>query len=331
MLRTRLVSWALVGLSTFSTLSSVAATLEEDFASDPATHGWRTFGLGSLFIVDSTNQNLRLTWDSSQTNSYFYRPLGTILTKNDDFSLEFDLRLMDISTNAKSGPFEIAIGFINFGEATNPNFLRGSGIDAVHGPRDIVELDYFPAGYYPDFGDVAPSLSPTIVSGDNVFASGFDLFELNTNDLFHIALVYSSSNQTLHTTMTRNGTPFGPITDVNLGTNFTDFRIDTVAVCSYSDFGDAYDSVLAHGVLDNLLITTPAPPVNDVSANWSGEQWQVRFASQTNWIYTLERTIDFKTWTRLPASVVGNGTILSLQDTNAPRNAAFYRVAATKP
>jgi len=85
MLRLRLVSLALVGLSTFSTLSSVATTLEEDFSSDPATRGWRTFGARSLFNVDSTNQNLRVTWDSSQTNSYFYHSLGTILGKNDDF------------------------------------------------------------------------------------------------------------------------------------------------------------------------------------------------------------------------------------------------------
>jgi len=331
MLRTRLVSWALAGLSTLSTLSSLAATFEEDFASDPATHGWRTFGVGSLFTVDSTNQNLRVTWDSSQTNSYFYHPLGTILGKNDDFSLEFDLRLLNIATTTKSGPFEIAVGFVNFGEAINPNFLRGSGVDAVHGPRDIVELDYFPAGYYPDFGDVAPSLSPTMVSGDNEFASGFDLFELTTNDLFHVLLAYSSSNQTLHTTITRNGSPFGPITDVSLGTNFTDFRIDTVAVCSYSDFGDAYDSVLAHGVLDNLLITIPTLPVSNVSGNWSAGQWQVQFASQTNWIYTLERTVDFKTWTQLPGSVPGNGAALFLQDTNAPSKEAFYRVAAAKP
>jgi hypothetical protein len=330
MLRTRLVSYALIGLSTFSARSSVAI-LEEDFSSDPATHGWHTFGVRSLFNVDSTNQNLRVTWDSSQTNSYFYHSLGTILGKSDDFSLQFDLRLLDINTTTKSGPFQIAVGFMNFGEATNPNLQRGSGVDAMHGPRDIVELDYFPAGYYPDFGDVAPSLSPTMVSGDNIFASGFDLFELTTNDLFHITVAYTGSNQTLHTTITRNGGAFGPIADVSLGTNFTDFRIDTVAVCSYSDFGDAYDSVLAHGVLDNLLITMPAPPVTNVSGNWNAGRWQVQFASQTNWIYTLERTVDVQTWTQLPGSVAGNGATLFLQDTNPPNNGAFYRVSAAKP
>ena len=194
-----------------------------------------------------------MTWDSSRTNSYFYHPLGTTLAKDDDFSLVFDLRLSHIATNTKSGPFEIAVGFLNFAEATNTTFERGSGVNSVHGPRNIIELDYFPAGYYPDFGEVAPSLSPTVVSADNTFASGFDLVELTTNDLFHISLAYSASDQTLRTVITRNGAPFGPIADVTLETNFTYFRVDTVAVSSYSDFGDDYDSVLGHGSIDNLV------------------------------------------------------------------------------
>src|SRR5262249_41279674 len=195
MQKVRMFSFVLLSFHTFSAFSCVASTLQQNFSAAPVAEGWRTFGDADLFRWDSTNQNLHVTWDSSRTNSYFWHPLGTILGKYDDFALECDLRLSDIATNTKSGPFEIAVGFLNFSEASRTDFERGSGIDAVHGPRDIVELDYFPAGSYPDFGDVAPSFSPTIVSGDNNFASGFDLLELTTNDLFHIALVYSASNQ----------------------------------------------------------------------------------------------------------------------------------------
>lgn len=308
-----------------------AATFQEDFSTNPSTHGWQIFGDQSLFSWDSTNQDLRVTWDSSKTNSYFYHPLGTLLGRQDDFSMEFDLRLSDIATNAKSGPFEIAVGFLNFAEATSTNFERGIGLDLLQGPRDLVELDYFPAGYYAGFGDVAPSLSPTLISSDNVFSAGFDLFELTTNDLFHVALGYSSSNQTLHTIITKNGAAFGPIADVDLVTNFTDFRIDTISVSSYSDQGDDYDSVIAHGVIDNLRVTTPPAPVANVVGSWSGGHWQVQFSSQTNWLYTLEQTMDFHLWKPVSGTVPGDGASLALSDTNSPQNTAFYRIRAAKP
>jgi hypothetical protein len=35
---------------------------------------WRQFGDGSLFQWNATNQHLEVTWDSSRTNSLFYRP-----------------------------------------------------------------------------------------------------------------------------------------------------------------------------------------------------------------------------------------------------------------
>src|SRR5262249_13881767 len=154
--------------------------------------------------------------------------------------------------NAKPAPFEITLGFLNFANATNAGFWRGSGIDPVHGPRNVVEIDYFPAGYYPDFGPVSPSFSPTIISSNNGFSSGFDLLALTTTHAFHIRLSFSGTNQTLSTVITRNGAPFGPISDVVLDSNFTDFRVDTVAICSYSDVGDTFESVLGHGVVDNL-------------------------------------------------------------------------------
>jgi len=325
------VSLSFVVFGAICAVSCGAATLQEDFSSNPADRGWLAFGQTNLFSWNATNQNLEVTWDSSQANSYYYHPLRTVLGKGDNFGLEFDLRLLDISTNTRSGPFEIAIGFLNFAEATAATFQRGSGVSPANGPRDLVELDYFPAGYYAGFGDVAPSLSPTAVSADNGFASGFDLIELTTNDLFHVSLTYSSSNQTLHTMITRNGAPFGPIDDVSLGTNFGDFRVDTVSINSYSDSGDDYDSVLAHGVVDNLVVTTPSSPVDQVAGQWSGGRWQVLVSSQPNWLYTLERTTDFVSWQALPGSVAGSGTALVLMDTNAPATAAFYRVRADRP
>ena len=75
-----------------------------------------------------SNHNLQVTWDSSQPNSYFYHPLGTILGTNDDFSMSFDLFLSDcaIGVNpAAPDSFELASGLMNYSEATSTNFLRG--------------------------------------------------------------------------------------------------------------------------------------------------------------------------------------------------------------
>jgi hypothetical protein len=308
-----------------------ADTFSENFATNPSAHGWKAYGNTNLFAWSSANQNLQVTWDSAQTNSYFYRPLGTILAKEDDFSLEFDLRLSDIVTNARSGPFEIAVGFFKLAETTDPNFWRGSGVDAVHGPRDLVEFDYFTSGYYPGFGGVDPTISPTVLSSNNAFAAGFTLLELTTNDLFHISISYTGSLQTLHTVLTRNGAAFGPVDDVVLDPNFSDFRLDSVSISSYSDVGDDYDSVLAHGVIDNLSVVTPPPPATNFRGGFTNGNWQVQFLSRTNWFYTVERTVNFQSWTGVGARLSGTGTTLTSTDTSAPPGRAYYRVRAERP
>src|SRR5204862_3829633 len=120
-----------------------AATLSEDFAAHPAAHGWRVFGDASLFHWNSTNRNLDVTWDSSHTNSFYYLPLGTVLTRSDDFMFSFDVRLSDIrvgSTPGKSNEFEIAVGLINYRSATNAKAFRGAGVSATYGVRNIVEF-----------------------------------------------------------------------------------------------------------------------------------------------------------------------------------------------
>src|ERR1041385_8794131 len=108
-----------------------AAVLQEHFSANPAGNGWNNFGRADLFQWDSTNQNLRVTWDSSQTNSYFYRALPVMLDHFDDFELAFDLRLDDIAAGVdpnKASTFQIAVGLLNLAAASRTNFFRGSGI-----------------------------------------------------------------------------------------------------------------------------------------------------------------------------------------------------------
>src|SRR5579862_8472813 len=214
-------------------------TLQEDFSTNPSARGWQVFADTTLFSWDNTDQDLRVTWDSSRTNSYFYHTLGTVLARDDDFSLAFDLLLNDIgpgiNTN-KSGAFELAIALLNLSEATNSTFLRGTGTNSPN----LVEFDYFrDAGF-------GATIWPTFISSNSVFnyngSSDYTLLALTTGDQYHIAMSYTGANATLITTMTRNGASFGPINSVPLSANFTDFRVDAFAICSYSDTGDDFDS-----------------------------------------------------------------------------------------
>ncbi|MDB6108920.1 MAG: hypothetical protein JWR69_670, partial [Pedosphaera sp.] len=273
---------------------------------------------------------------SAKTNSYYQHPLGTMLTKQDDFSLAFDLRLNDliagIDTN-KSSAFQISVGLLNLASATRTNFFRGSGVDATNGPVNLVEFDYFPDDPVYHYG---ATISPTMLSATNQFSDGgFSFpFELTIGDLYHVEMNYTAANRTLATVMTRNGQPFGPINDATLGATFTDFHVDQLAIASYSDAGQDPQyggSVLAHGILDNFSITTPPPPVANIAGGFTGNSWQVQFSSQTNWLYTLERTGDFQTWAAASTSLTGTGGSLSLSDTNAAAGKAFYRVRAERP
>ena len=158
MLKIRPRALALAGMFAAVCHASTAATIHEDFSTDPAAQGWSVFGDTRLFRWSAINQNLEVTWDSSKPNSYFYIPIGTVLTRNDDFAFEFDLQLSDIGTGNMPGPFELGIGFLNLAAATNASFQR-----AVYSPN-LAEFDYYPAGYYTNYGEVPATTTPGFIS-----------------------------------------------------------------------------------------------------------------------------------------------------------------------
>jgi hypothetical protein len=83
--------------------------------------------------------------------------------------------------------------------------------------------------------------------------------------------------------------------------------------------------------VDNFVVTVPPPPIQNLSGCFSHSNWQAQFISRSNWIYTLERTTNFVSWTDASIVTSGNGTNLFLPDTNAPTDKAFYRIRAEKP
>jgi hypothetical protein len=314
-------SLAFAGLFVLSTAHATSIT--ENFTNNPAQDGWQVFGDTNLFQWDSTNQNLDVTWDSSQSNSYFYHPLGNILSTDDDFSVEFDLQLSDANA---TGSFEMAVGLLNLSDATNTNFSRPTG-----STPNLFEFDYFPDGGYGPSIDATMADMTVTATNENDFYFAYDNLPLTIGVTYHVILTHVAGEPTISGEVLTNGQIYTSLPNVYAGP-ITDFRLDTVAVISYSAAGDTYgDSILAHGTVDNLVVTLPPPPVQNLTGTFSNGLWQAQFISRSNWLYTLERTTNFVSWTDVSAAASGNGTNLFLPDTNAPTDKGFYRVRAARP
>ncbi len=297
--------------------------ISEDFSSDPQTRGWQWFGDTNLFQWNSSAQNLQVTWDSAQTNSYFFMPLGTILGKNDDYSMAFDLYLTDIGVGpdpSKPYSFEIATGLQNHANATAKNFLRGTGVSSPN----LAEFDFFP-----DSGFGA-TIWPGIVSSNSVFSyngsQDYTIAELPTGVIMRVTMNYTASNQTVVTTITTNGVPIAQLNPLTLSPGFKDYRVDTFSISSYSDYLGYGSSVLAHGTIDNITVVVPPAPVQNITVAFNATAAQVAVQSQTNWNYVLERTTDLQTWTAVSSITSGSGGALNLSDPNPPSYYAVYRV-----
>jgi hypothetical protein len=85
--------------------------------------------------------------------------------------------------------------------------------------------------------------------------------------------------------------------------------------------------------VDNIVITLPPPPVQNLTGAFSNNVWQAQFISQSNWLYTLQRSANLQSWNNVSAStsISGNGTNLFLPDNNPPPDKLFYRVRADRP
>lgn len=298
-----------------------AGVFSESFATDPSSR-WLVFGDSNLFHWDATNHDLQVTWDSSQSNSYFYHPLGTILGIADDFDLQFDVRMSDAV--ATGDGFETAIGFLNIGDAMKPTFLRGTGFSSPN----IAEFNLFP-----DTG-FGPSITASIADTNSQFQFLFDFLGLDNGVDYHVVMLHNAgaSNFVVQvlTNFPDNPGLYSSMPYAFTSSNFTDFRMDTISINSYYDGGTG-SSILAHGIVANLTVKTPLPPIQDITGGFNNGAWQVQFTSQSNWVYTLERSAELQAWSSVSATASGNGGTVILQDTNAPVGKAFYRVRANRP
>jgi hypothetical protein len=308
--------YSLLLITVLAAFTGRAHTIIEKFTANPALDGWRIYGDTNLFQWNSTNQNLDVTWDSSQTNSYFYLPLGQTLTTNDSFCIQFDLNLTDVDA---VGYYQLAVGLCNFADSTSSTFSRANGISP-----NLFEFDYYPDGPQ-SFG---PSIDATLVDTNSNFYFAYDATQpLINGTTYHIILLHQANASTVSGEVLANGEVVSTLPAIYAG-GAGAFQLDTLAIDNYTTLDDVYgDSLLAHGTVDNLVFASPLP-VGTISTVAAG---QVKFASDTNWLYTVQQTADFQTWSTAAPAVPGNGTNLVIQAISLPTDKSFYRVRADVP
>ena len=310
---------------------AAGATFTESFSTEPTT--WQIWNPGA-FQWNAEAQNLSVTWDSRQTNAFFYYKLPMTLTRRDNFEVEFTLRFDDLTLGidpTKASTFPICFGFLNLREAMRSNYFRGSGVNGTTGARSIVEFSYFP-----DSGFGA-TVGTEIVSTNNQFAYSHTFpVELTVSETYRVKMSFDAATQILSAEILHDGQPYGEppnntVRSLSYTSNFGDFALDAFSITTYSHAGQSppqfAGSVLAHGIVDDIVIAWPDPPIKMIGGFRNGSQWVVRFEGLAGWNYILERTTDFQTWTEVASATNAS----ELADENPPAELAFYRVTANRP
>jgi len=310
-----------------SAIRGSAHVIADDFVKDPFTNGWKIFGDTNLFRWNPTNQNIAVTWDSSQTNSYFYHPLGTTLGKADAFSVDFDIQLNSLQWTKT---FQLAVGLLNISEATDPGFSRAVGTSP-----DVFEFNYFPDsgdGFGdPDIAAAMTDSTSDIISFPNFYFI-YDNLPMNLGTNYHVTLTHGAGDGFIRATVLTNGVVYTTMPLFSSGA-IGEFHLDTVSISSYSGAGQDPQfagSILAQGTVDNLAVTAP-PVVRNFGGSFANNVWQTQFNSYTDMHYALQRSTNLVNWSDVTDSIQGTGGAMSLSDTNAVTDHSYYRVRASQP
>lgn len=335
--RLTLLALAWVAGALIAPASTRAAGWLEDFATDPGSRGWTVVGDPALFRWDPTSQRLAATWDSTRTNTFFHRRLGTILTRAESFQLRFALQLDEIQTDNPDGTFQLAVGLLRRVDAFRESLRRGSGIHPVSGGRSFVEFNYFPPSR-----TIAPTLA-AVAAGTNylrwAMANLFP-FEITTGTRHEVTLAFDAPTQTLRVDVRRDGEPWAS-GQTRLDDRFGDFRLDAVSVTSYSGANQPAGyggQILARGWIDDLSVEHPDPPaVRLVLHHGHGPSDPlprvVGAMPAAGWTSQMESSPDALEWTPvgIPAVPDPTGTLQTwtLPSSSAP--AHFFRLRLDRP
>jgi hypothetical protein len=308
---------------------SVDAAGVEDFATDPAQRGWRVVGDPSLFRWDAAAGALAVTWDSRRPNSFFALPLPAPLSKADDFSFGFKLRLDEIQPGVdpnKPGTFEIAAGFLDLGQASSPGFQRGVFLRSTN----LVEWTWFPSAQ-----GISASVSPAIVPADGRLPWGYrdSYMELETATDYRFRLDYTAVDRTLRLAVQVGGSPGPELGSVVLPDSFTDFSVNALSIDSYSDAGQDprfAGSILARGWIDDVTWDVPPAPVGAVRIRRAGGGIAVSVGTRTGWLYALQSGADLGSWAPVGEAVAGTGGEIEFA-VDPGSSSRFLRVGCRRP
>jgi len=177
-----------------------------------------------------------------------------------------------------------------------------------------------------------------LIDSNGYYYFAYEDIAWNFGTFYHVTINHAAGTSALTGEILANGQLYTALPGQGLNGGFYnegtgDFRLDTAAIISYSDAGSAGygygpSSILAHGIVRNLLVTAPPPPVTYLSGSLTNDTWQAQFWSRTNWNYTLEKSSDLQSWSPLAPALGGTGGQMILQDTNAPQQSQYYRVSA---
>ena len=292
----------------------------ETFDSDPLTKGWSVHGDKSLFEWDEDSESLRVKWDTERPNSFFYKPLGRVLTESNSFAFTFQITLDSVKAGYLEGKpytFQVALGLLNISSAIDKNFNRGTGSDSPN----LVEWDYFP-----DTGFGA-TVSPALASDKSEFSAGFTFpAELLIGKTYSIKLIYNSEERVLKTEMLEDGKSWETIQTVEISSDFSGFFVDTFSISNFSA-KDSESSLLAIGTVDEVALVTSdtLPKLFGVKIN--GSQWEAKSFLIEPEIWKVETSNDVLNWNRAILDSDSLNYFQYFNDTVTNKEFQFYRLS----
>lgn len=292
----------------------------ETFDSDPLTKGWSIHGDKSLFEWDEGSESLRVKWDTEKQSSFFYKPLGRVLTESNSFAFTFQITLDSVKAGYledKPYTFQVSLGLLNISSAIDEKFNRGTGSDSPN----LVEWDYFP-----DTGFGA-TVSPVVASDKSEFSAGFTFpAELILGKVYSIKLIHDSEERILKTEMIEDGKSWEKIQTVKISSDFSGFSVDAFSISNFSA-KDSESSLLAIGSVDEIALATSdtLPKLFGVKINRS--QWEAKSFLIDPEIWKVESSSDVINWNRAILDSDSFNYFQYFNDTITNKEFQFYRLS----
>ena len=291
----------------------------ETFDSNPMSRGWSIHGDKSLFNWNENSKSLQVIWDSEKPNSFFYKPLGLVLTESDSFAFTFQITLDSVKAGYLEGKpysFEVSLGFLNLASAKVKGFDRGTGSDSPN----LVEWDYFP-----DTGFGA-TVSPALASDKSEFSAGFTFpAELLIGKTYSVKLSFNAEEKLLKTDMLENGKPWEKIAEVKIGSDFRGFFVDAFSISNFSA-KDSESSLLAIGTVDDIAITSSGSLPSLIGMKTNDSEWQAKTFLYDSNKWKIEGSGDFRSWNQLDLDFESVNFFQYLQ-TPTNKGIQFYRLS----